>query len=151
MDADHDWTFIHKQPQRTVPEASDIKEMIEECRKEYARISAKRGLERRCEKRRLAQWDWEKNHGRRAFRNARDNYRPPTSPLQHQTKKGEYIVDCECIHNQFLGAWEKIYCIHKEDSQIWATFETAGFQTNAACDTTSASSSWVDHWCHSHS
>ena len=105
------------------PSAQHCTNLIEACSEEYTSIASQRGLARRQQKRNLARWDWEKNHGRRAFKNSRTNYQPPTSTIQHPTKPLEYLADPKAIHDQFLTTWQKVYCKHPESAPIWETFD----------------------------
>ena len=71
------------------PTAQHCTNLTEACSDECTSISSKRGVERRQEKRNLAKWDWERNYGKRAFKNSRVDDQPPTSTIQHHKEPNQ--------------------------------------------------------------
>ena len=64
------------------------------------------------------------NYGRNAFKTSRTSYVPPTTHIADPERKGHYITDTEMIHDQFAKAWEKVYCAHPKDSNVWNDFQS---------------------------
>ena len=106
----------------TEPTDERLAQLIQKCTDEFSEIATRRGLDRRQENRKRAKWDWEMEYGKRAYRNSRTNYRPPTTTIQDPDDPGNYIADKEKIHEQFLKAWEKVYRVHPENANIWDNF-----------------------------
>ena len=104
------------------PTEERLTRLIQACSDEFTAIASRRGLERRQEQRKRAQWDWEKSHGKRSYKNTRLDYRPPTSSLQDPDDPKSYVADREQIHNMFLEAWKKVYRKHSDNISIWETF-----------------------------
>ena len=124
--ATYDEIYVGGEPELQTIERdlTQVDYMFKACCCQLERIATSRGIDRRRDKRLLAQWDWDKNYGRRAFTNSRTDYRPPTSTIADPQDKDRYIADNSEIHDQFLKTWQKVYRAHSGTKDIWENFDS---------------------------
>ncbi len=65
-----------------LPSYSEIQLMIDKLRNEHERLGRTSKLRREGIRRAHKKWDWEKNHGRLAFRSSKTEYVPPLIPFE---------------------------------------------------------------------
>jgi exonuclease III len=105
------------------PTQSSVAKIIDALKNEYDRVANRRRAERRTESRARARWDWEHNHGRRAYAATKIAYTPPTTAILDPNAPGRYITSNELIHDEFMKYWVTIYRKHQNDGdQMWREF-----------------------------
>ncbi len=106
----------------TLPNAADLAKLADFLAKEHTDVGSKRRKERKLERRIMAKWDWEHNHGRRAYATARVPYAPPTFALKDPKDDKKYIMGTERVHDEFLHYWKEIFCAPHPDRRQWESF-----------------------------
>ncbi len=108
---------VNDMVKQELPTCGEIQDVVNALRAEHERLGVQARLRRNGIRKAERKWDWEKNHGRKAFQSTRVGYVPPTFALRSENDVGGYVTSPADIHERFKEYWDTVFSMHKEGGQ----------------------------------